>query len=100
MGIMKKRKTLLDMEIERLLNRMSLMSDQTSDEYEKCMVRLERLVNLQQKDAGKRDRKGLDPNTVLGCATSTAQTLAIIFDEQIGNIIRSKAFSRIIHPKF
>lgn len=95
----KDKKTLLEMEVDRLIYTMSTIEDQTSQEYQNCLNSLEKLLNQKGKKEPVKVKEALNPNTIIFVLGSLAEIVAIVTYEEAGHIIRTKAFSRIFRPR-
>lgn len=96
----KDKRTLLEREIARLEEKMSTISDQTSDEYVKCQGMLAKLYEIDvsvktQKAEGKRR---LDPNTLIVAAGGLAEIILIMNHERL-YVIATKAMSRVLRAR-
>lgn len=91
----KDKRTLLDKEIDRLLEKMADIDDQTSEGYLKCQASLEKLLVLKgKKEPKKEPRKRIDPNVLVAAGTEIGLGFAIMHYEKLG-IITSKVFGRL-----
>lgn len=89
MKLFKKKETKYNSEIDRILEKMKGL-DVESNEYKKCLERLEVLAGLEVE--GKKE--GIDKNTILKGAFSVASILIVLYYEKV-NVITSKAFGLI-----
>lgn len=93
------KRTQIDVEIDRCLERMTLIKDQTCEEYKKCMSVLDSLIDAKnRKEPKKDDRNKLNPNTVLTALTSFGNIFAIMnFEKE--HIFVTKALGFVTKPK-
>jgi len=83
-----KKQSHIDEEIDRCLNQMELLSSD-SEEYTKMASNLEVLykARVHSKELGN----GINPNTLVTVGGSIASVVLILFWEQAGNVITSRA---------
>lgn len=96
----KDKRTMLEKEIERILEKMSLIENQTSVEYQRLATELDKLVQIDVKHKGatKVDRKKVDPNTLLIIGGEFVMTFVIMTYEKT-HVLATKALSHIPRPR-
>lgn len=94
----KDKRTELEKEIDRLVFKMSLIEDQTSDEYKKYVDQLNALTGINVNSRSVKEVKAIDPNTILVVLGGLAEIVLIMSYENI-HVLSTKAFNRILKPK-
>lgn len=87
-------------EIDRLTGEMAAIVDPTDPEYKKLADQLKELVDMEVKLRPRREKKSVDPNTLITNGTGLIQMLLVLHAEEIAEkIIRSKAFGWIVRGR-
>lgn len=91
------KRTELDKEIDELVE---IMREEkfSSDEYAQYLERLERLTEIRAKEKPVKERRSLDPNTILVVLGGLAEIGLIMGYENL-HIISKNALGRVLRPK-
>lgn len=92
---LKRRKTKLDKEIDRVIDEMSKASVYDED-YEKLQAKLDKLLGAKAKKEPRREK--INPNTVLVLIGGTIQMLTVLDYERL-HVITGKAWNLVAKPR-
>lgn len=93
----KDKRTAVEKEMDRLMQYLN-DTDPDSPEYDGILEEVERLSEIQNKEKFGKERKPIDPNTILVVLGGVAEIVLIMSYENL-HVISTKAFGRILRPK-
>lgn len=94
----KDKRTALDKEIDFLLDELH-EDDLDNDDYEELLRRIERLTEIRARETCQKKVEHVDPNTILVVLGAIVEIVLIMNYENL-HVISTKAFGRVLRPKF
>lgn len=91
---------MMDAEIQKILEEMQEIEDPSSAEYKEYQERLNQAIAIKDKyEANTRSKRKVNPDEILKCGVNILELVMIMNFERL-HVIATKAFGRIVRPKF